>query len=134
MIAIIGIGNPLRRDDNIGNIVSEKLGGIAAYNVPENMIVKVREMKPEMIVFIDAVEFDGTVGEVGLFDMSEIGDEMASTHTVPVKMYNRFFPNVELKVIGIKVKDRGYGEGLSEELDVEKIVTSAKNHLDSLRK
>ena len=130
MRAIIGIGNPLRKDDNIGNIVSERVGGMVGYQNPENLIGKLDN--PKTIVFIDAVEFEGRVGEVRLFDMDEIADEMATTHNVPAGIFQKFFPKAKLKVIGIKVEDRSHGDGLSGGLDIERIVTSAQGLLDSL--
>ena len=140
---IIGIGNPLKRDDNIGNLIADKLKGISGNDIlliraetnPENYIDKLRSFEPEIIYFIDAVEFDGKTGEVRVFDIEDVLNQSLSTHGISVRIFKDFFPNTKIKIIGIKVKGISYGEGLSEELKqklgtitkkVEKII---KNNL-----
>lgn len=128
MRAVIGIGNPLKKDDNIGNLTVEKLSKeiknkdfifIKAYLTPENYLMPLKKSKLKAIYFIDAVDFQGLIGEVKLFDLNEIQNLSTSTHNIPITIYKKYFPNTEIKLLGIKVKDTGFGEGLSKEIKDE---------------
>ncbi|MBD3156029.1 MAG: hydrogenase maturation protease [Candidatus Aenigmarchaeota archaeon] len=126
---IIGIGNPLKKDDNIGNIIVEKLKKrtkdqdlmfVRAETNPENYISKIKEFEPGVIYFIDAAEFDGEAGEIRVFQIDDVLNESLSTHGISVKIFRNFFPETEIRIIGIKVEDTNYGEGLSRELEKNK--------------
>lgn len=106
------MGNPLRSDDNIGNYLAEKVGGFVGGTNPENLIGKLTGEKT--IVFIDAVEFVGNVGEVRLFDLDEIADQLITTHNIPVSMFTKLLPEAEIKVIGIKIENRDFGKDFSD--------------------
>jgi len=135
---VIGIGNPLKKDDNIGNLVVDKLKKIInddnvlfirAETNPENFIGKIKSFNPDVIYFVDAVEFDGEIGEVKMFSINDVLNESLSTHGISVKVFKDFFPDVEIYVVGIKVEDVEYGEGLSESLDLNDISSKVKNIL-----
>ncbi|RLF41192.1 MAG: hydrogenase maturation protease, partial [Thermoplasmata archaeon] len=76
--AVIGIGNPLRRDDGIGIILVKKLreeklsdvicidagtGGIQLLPILSNY---------DRIIIVDAVNFNGKPGETKVFNLDEI--------------------------------------------------------------
>ena len=132
---IIGIGNPLKKDDNIGNLVVDELKKmkndeilfIRAETNPENFIGKIKSFNPDVIYFIDAVEFDGKVGEVKVFSIDEVLNESLSTHGISVKIFKDFFPNVEIYVVGIKVEDIEYDEELSKNLKLNCISNKVRN-------
>ena len=118
---VIGIGNPLKKDDNIGNLIVDKLKKITnddnilfirAETNPENFISKIKSFDPNIIYFIDAVEFDGKVGEVKVFDINEVLNESLSTHGISVKVFKDFFPDTKIYIIGIKPGNIEYGERL----------------------
>jgi hydrogenase 3 maturation protease len=122
---VIGIGNPLKGDDNIGNIIVDKLKKevrnpnyffIRAETNPENFMGKVRSFEPGFIYFIDAVDFSGEIGEVKVFSIEDVLNKSLSTHGLSVNIYRDFFPDTEIKIIGIKVENIDYGEGLQDEI------------------
>ncbi|MBL7170001.1 MAG: hydrogenase maturation protease [Candidatus Aenigmarchaeota archaeon] len=119
---VIGMGNPLKRDDNIGNLVIDELKKkikdkdilfIRAETNPENFVGKIKLFNPDIIYFIDAVDFDGEVGEVKVFSIDAVLNESLSTHGISVKVFEDFFPDVEIYVVGVKPDHVDYGEGLS---------------------
>lgn len=123
--AIIGIGNPLKKDDNIGNLLIGKLNKevkgeefifIKAYHTPENYLSLLKKEKPKKIYILDAVEFKGVTGEVKVFDLEDISLSVITTHNIPVTVYKNHLPESKIKLIGIKVKDVSFGEGLSKEI------------------
>ncbi len=135
---VISIGNVLKRDDNIGNLVVDELRKkiedenilfILADTNPENFIGKIKSFNPNIIYFIDAVEFNGEIGEVKIFSIDVVLNESLSTHGISVKVFKDFFPNTEIYVVGIKVEDIEYGEGLSESLELDSISNKVKNIL-----
>ena len=135
---VIGIGNLLKRDDNIGNLVVDKLRKtikdknilfIRGETNPENFIGKIKSFNPDVIYFIDAVEFDGEVGDVKVFSVEDVLNQSLSSHGISVRVFKDFFPDAEINVIGIKPEDVGYGEGLSKSIDLNKISTKVKNIL-----
>ena len=94
---LIGLGNPLKQDDNIGNIIvgklSEKIKSknfvfIKSYLTPENYLLPLKKISPDIIYFVDAVEFKGEVGDVRLFSLEEmISLGKVATHNIPITIY-----------------------------------------------
>jgi len=123
--AIISVGNPLKSDDNIGNIILDKIkkhyknkdyhffeGGMN----PENFIEPLRKINPSAIFFIDVAIFEGEIGDVRLFKLEDIIDMNISTHYFPIKIFKKYFPKARLVLIGIKPKIVNFGQELSPEL------------------
>jgi len=122
---IIGIGNELKSDDNIGNLILEKLREdikkdnfffIKCSTSPENYIEQIKSINPDFIFFIDVALFDGVIGDVKKFTLDEIKDISVSTHNFPIKILQNFFPNSKIFLIGIKPKSLDFGQDLTEEL------------------
>ena len=123
--AIISVGNPLKADDNIGNIILDKIkkdyknkdyhffkGGMN----PENFIEPLKKINPDEIFFIDVAIFDGEIGDVKLFKLEDIIDMNISTHYFPISIFKEYFPKTRLVLIGIKPKLVNFGRDLSPEL------------------
>lgn len=133
----MSIGNPIKSDDNIGNIILEKLdiesitkvrGGIT----PENFIDKLKDCNE--IIILDALEFKGEVGEVRFFELNDIKSDLISTHNIPINLFQKFLPNSKIKIIGIKPKNIDFGTELSKELQekIEDISQKVKKIINSL--
>ena len=115
---IVGVGNPLKSDDNIGNIVAQKLkrgNTIIAEGNPESYVSKMRGERT--VIFIDAVEFNGNIGEVRLFSPSDMMEVPGATHAVPVNFFKKMLPRTTIYVIGIQHKSVDFGEKLTPELE-----------------
>jgi hydrogenase 3 maturation protease len=137
---VMSIGNPLRSDDNIGNLILDQLKKsmeditfIKGSTSPENFIEPLKKINPEIIFFIDVASFDGNIGDVKTFQLNDILDMNISTHNFPIKVFRKIFPDCKIKFIGIKPKNLEIGEGLSPELEdkfndiVEKIRSIIKD-------
>ena len=118
--AIISIGNPLKSDDNIANLVLDKIKfngmKIKAEISPENFIRPVVDSRPGLLVFIDAVDWGARPGMVKLFAVEDTRTLAPSTHNMPLDLLKKLFPETKILVIGIQPKDLGPGTGLSPEL------------------
>lgn len=135
MKAVISIGNPLKSDDNIGNIILDMIDvdamKIKCETTPENFLESLKGY--DEIIILDALQFDGYVGQVEAFELEDVEDRITSTHSLPVALFKRFFPEAKIEIIGIQTKSIDFGEELSSELkdrlgniakDVEKLINS----------
>ena len=134
--AVIGIGNPLRKDDGIGIILVEKLreeklsnivcidagtGGIQLLPILSNY---------DRIIIVDAVQFKAKPGETKIFRLDEIkvdrGKNLLSIHMMNVIQVIQLYEKLEDKtlditIFGIKPYDTSPGTKLSPLLK-EKLV------------
>jgi len=134
MKVVMSIGNPIKSDDNIGNIILDRLDikdiiKIKAGITPENFINQLKNF--DEVIIIDALEFEGETGEVKIFKLDEIKDSLVSTHNIPISLLKKFLPNSKIKIIGIKPKNIEFGKELSEELKnkIEEIIEKVSSFL-----
>jgi len=121
---IISVGNPLKSDDNISNLILGELQKsmkgnfyfIKGFTNPENFIEPLNKIKPDIVYFIDVALFQGNPGDVKLFELEDILNMSISTHNFPITVFKQFFPDSEIKLIGIKPKSLDVGEDLTPEL------------------
>ncbi|MEO0086809.1 MAG: hydrogenase maturation protease [candidate division WOR-3 bacterium] len=140
MVLVVGIGNRDRGDDGIGSLIAERLIKEGFENVldcertPENYLAKIIEKKPEKIIFIDACDFGGKIGEIKVFQKEEwqnFKKFSLSTHTLPIPLLLSLIEkliNSEIYLLGIQVKETNFSQSLSKELNnlFEEIVEKIK--------
>ncbi len=140
-IAVIGLGNTLRRDDGIGILILESLlkrrrkqgadylnFGIAGIDLLH------RIQSYDKVLLIDAINGSISPGELKIFDLSKIRydfkNAVTSSHEIGLKdlftLSKKLGIKTKICVAGIQAKDTSYGEGLSEDLkSKEKEITDA---------
>ena len=85
-VAVVGVGNPLRRDDGAGPWIAKglaELGSCSAFDaetVPENYLGVLLAVAPAAVLFIDAADGIGAPGECRLVPMNALAPRPASTH------------------------------------------------------
>ena len=141
--AVISVGNPLKADDNVGNLILDKIkdsyknqgyyffkGGMN----PENFIEPLKKINPDEIFFIDVAIFEGEVGDVKIFKLEDIIDMNISTHYFPISIFKKYFPKARLVLIGIKPKVINFGQGLSPELKTRlpKIIEKVQRTIEAI--
>jgi hydrogenase maturation protease len=131
---VIGIGNPLRRDDGIGLVLLDHLrsrekgfaslvtyidGGTAGMNLLHYFSIY------RMILLIDAVRFGGIPGQWRFFShneaISKSTQEHVSTHISDVFQVIRIAQKIgqipqHLYIFGVEPEDVSVGQGLSDTL------------------
>lgn len=147
---ILGVGNPLRRDDGIGpkvirllseNRNSNKLpSGTDMIDGGTDGLGLIEYLKNyEKVVIIDAVEMGLAPGTIKVFTPEEavisINTDSLSTHGFGIaeliKLAKELDINPELIVVGIQPEDVSYGEGLSDTVEatvdgvIEKVIKLA---------
>ena len=109
-ILVVGIGNTLKADDGIGPQICSLLKTsisdniIDAGTVPENYIQVITRKNPEIILFIDAIDFDASAGKIRIFDPDDLSTAGLSTHT--------FSPRLLTDIIDQKIKAKIYFIGI----------------------
>jgi len=124
-VVILGIGNPLRRDDGFGSLLADRLKGkvkaivIDAKSAPENYLNKVIEEAPDTILILDAADFGGRPAETRLLDPHEASNlQYFSTHNLPLNLIIEFLEhNCQANIIFLAMQPQsvGFGEDLSQE-------------------
>ncbi len=127
-IAVIGLGNSLRRDDGIGVIILESLlnnykrpdidylnFGIASFD----LIHRLQDY--DTVLLIDGINAELPIGELKIFGLEEATftgkDSAVSSHQLNLKDIFMLTCKLGLKtriyVAGIQVEDVNFGESLS---------------------
>ena len=156
-IAVIGLGNTLRKDDGIGIIVLESLlkfpqhpqidylnFGIASFDLVHRM------EKYEFILLIDGIDGSTALttgaglkpGELKIFELKDISynlkGQALSTHEFDLKslfeLYKRFELKSRIYVAGIQVQDVSFGDSLSQPLkdSLEHSISEARIFVDKI--
>ena len=129
-VLIFGIGNPLKQDDGAGPELIKRLKAsgdklraelLDGGSAPENHTGRIRQLKPDTLLIVDAVDFGGQPGSLRVFSVEEMSTQALSTHNVSLRTFAGFLmdglPNLNVLVIGIQPKAVGFGEGLSAEVE-----------------
>jgi len=151
-IGVIGIGNPLRKDDGIGIVLLEKLiekkdelpdniefidGGTGGMNILHLL------GHFDIAIILDAVNFDGHHGESKLFTLDEVQSQKISlgmsTHesdlfkVIQLSKELKECPD-ELFIFGIQPKDISFGSNLSSELqhNIKPLLIRLKTEIETI--
>ncbi len=122
---LVGVGNPLRRDDGVGpwiiGAVREGLAGtnvstVDAQDVPENFVHALARAECRNVIFIDAVAAPGPPGSIVFGPLAEFPEaESFSTHKLALSFSGRFLESAGKTVflLGIVPSDLAFGAGLT---------------------
>lgn len=134
-VAVIGIGNTLRRDDGIGIVILESLlkfykskdidyfsFGSASFDLLHRIETY------DAVLIIDSVNAGLNVGELLISELKDIeyilDKSVTSTHELNLKSIFEVYKNLDIKtriyLAGVQVGDTSFGEGLSKEIDNKK--------------
>lgn len=127
-VVLIGIGNPLRRDDNIGVKIIEGLEGKVSHSVlliksetiPENYLEPIIQFKPSHILLIDAALLNTKPGSIQLMHSLPVSRLPISTHILPLQLFCEYLTkliNPKIALLLIQPEDTSFGEGLTQRLD-----------------
>lgn len=130
-IAVIGLGNTLRRDDGIGLNILESL--LNSYKYPEidylnfgsasfDLIHRLQDY--DLVLLIDGISAGLKPGELKIFTLDEAiftkDDGAISSHELNLKDIFKLTQKLVIKTViyvaGIQVEDTGYGDSLSNPL------------------
>ncbi len=117
---ILGIGNPLRRDDGVGLWVAGQMQGsgwevIPAGQSAENALGLVSRLAPDLLVVVDVAEMGLPPGSVRRLPLEDAVHMLGSTHALPLPFLLSTVRDQVGKIvlIGIQPADRSLGESLT---------------------
>jgi len=130
-IAIVGVGNPIRKDDSIGieivsaleGKVSESVFLVKSETVPESFIGQIIEFKPTHILIIDAALLNLSPGSVRFVKSMKVSKAAISTHALPIQTFCEYLTKMtdsKIAMLLIQPRDTSFGEGLTYELNAAK--------------
>lgn len=151
-IGVIGIGNPLRKDDGIGIVLLEKLveikddlpddieyidGGTGGMNLLHLFA------RFDIVVFIDAVNFGGEIAESKFFNSEEVISKniqiKISTHGSDILKIIQLSKELgenpdEIFIFGVQPQDMTPGTRLSHEIqeNIDLLVNNLKVELKNI--
>jgi hydrogenase 3 maturation protease len=127
---LVGVGNPLRRDDGVGPwIVGEVRAAAAAgtsvrvldaQDVPENFASVIARDACRNVVFIDAVAAPGPAGTFVFGPLADFAEAPSlSTHKLALSLSARVLEAAGKKIflLGIVPADLSFGEGFTSEVE-----------------
>lgn len=126
-VIIFCIGNIERGDDGLGPYLAGIIKDNVPYEVidagtaPENWTGVITRLKPDTIVIVDAIYFEGEPGEMRIFSGDDLRSGKISTHDVSPKLlieYLKESTGADIYILGIKPQSNKFNQGLS--LCVEK--------------
>lgn len=138
---VFTVGNDMMGDDAAGPLLARMLEdapleGWAVLNggsAPENAMFKVREMRPEHVLIVDAADMNLSAGDVQVIDKEQIASLfLMTTHSLPLSFLmdaiSEFAPHVEM--IGIQPGTVAFGYPVSQEVRsaVERIYDWLEQH------
>ncbi|MBU0711406.1 hydrogenase maturation protease [bacterium] len=124
-IVMVGLGNPMRRDDQSGLVLLEEiqkrklLSGanfVFANTTPENHLEKIVSLQPEIVIFVDTVKMQQSPGTIEEILSNQVETKGFSTHSYSIKLvenYLRLEGIGQFMYIGIEPGDMGMGEFLT---------------------
>ncbi len=127
-IVIVGIGNPIRLDDNVGLKIVASLQGKVNCNVcllecemvPEDYLLDIEEFNPSHVLLVDAAKLGLKAGETRLVELTYVpGFSVVSSHMLPLRLFCEYIQkttNAKIRLLLVEPKTTEFGEGLSPEV------------------
>jgi hydrogenase maturation protease len=91
-VVVVGVGDVRRGDDGVGPLVARLLAEAGIENVidagtsPELETWRMREAAPDVVLFVDAVDFGGAPGDAAVLQPSDLRAEGFDTHRAPLRL------------------------------------------------
>lgn len=91
-VVVVGVGDIGRGDDGAGPLVACMLAEAGVKQVidggtsPEIHTWRLRELHPDCVLFVDAVDFRGNPGDVALLQPGQLRSTGFDTHRAPLKL------------------------------------------------
>jgi len=124
-VVILGVGNPLKGDDGFGPELVKRLKGrvsaelIDGGTAPENYLEVIANLKPDTIMVVDAVHFDGSPGELRLLRSEDILSAELSTHKLSPKVLMDFLSqrcSADIFMLAVQPRSIEFGAEMNSEV------------------
>ena len=121
----MGVGDINHGDDAVGPMIAGALLDAGVPNVvesgqsPELDTWRIRELAPETVLFVDAVDFGGSAGDAALLETSDLRGDGFDTHRAPLRLTMDYLERelgCKCLVLAIQPKDVRQGAPMCDEV------------------
>lgn len=119
-IVLMAVGNALRGDDAFGVWLGERIEHritqrvFVTHDLPEDYAVKAADLRPDIVVVLDAINFGGEPGDLHLVAARDVPPTPGVTHRPSLEMMARFIEldaGAETWVLGVQPRMDSVGVG-----------------------
>lgn len=127
-VAFLGVGSPLRADDNVGNrlvaLLEAKLKAkpeqefsfYQGESAPENFTGAIRDFSPEYLIIFDAAELGKPPGSFSIIPPDKIEGMSFASHVLPLKIIGNYLSataKCRIVMVGIQPQSVVFDESLT---------------------
>ncbi len=115
-VLVVGAGNEMKGDDSIGFYVIERLktrNKIFCGEMPENFVSKIKSFDPEVLLIVDAVDFQEKPGEVVFAGIRNLKAKTLTTHSISLSLMEKLLPGIEIFILGVQPQSLEFGAPIS---------------------
>ncbi|MFW5868404.1 MAG: hydrogenase maturation protease [Armatimonadota bacterium] len=95
-VVLMGVGNVVRGDDALGVALAERIEHRVApkvfvtHDLPEDYAVKAADLRPDLVLVLDAMDFGGEPGDMHLVAARDVPPTPGMTHRPSLEMMAKF--------------------------------------------
>ena len=124
-LEIVGVGNPLRRDDGVGIVVAGRLAREFPRGNHGQILVRVAPLTPERtlsrvppnhgLLILDAVETGAEPGALVCATLNDTNYSFFATHNIPLRLIPALADRLDkVYIAGVAPESVEFGEGLTD--------------------
>ena len=129
-IVLVGVGNPIRQDDNVGLKILQGLQGQLPDNVlllecemvPEGYLLDIEDFKPTHLLLIDSAILGRKPGDADVVKATEVATfSVVSSHMLPLRLFCEYVEKTtgaKIRLLLVEPKCMELGEELTPELQL----------------
>lgn len=131
-VLVVGVGDERHGDDGVGplvvRLIEEALScgkrncglkTLDAGPAPELETWRIRELAPQVVLFVDAVDFGGAPGDAALLKTEELRATGFDTHRAPLRLTMQYVESelgAKCRLLAVQPQDVRLGSGMCSEV------------------